>query len=151
MDKPRVFLDSSVLIAALLSPIGGSSYILGNFHSLIFFQTNEYVLEEVERILRSKFFRQPHLRTDLFLLLGVAGIAIIPNPPKNQVVAAQKWISRNDAPILASALSSSDYLLTLDNEFFKSEIRNFVDREYKTFMVVKPKEFIEKMRDPGGK
>ena len=38
MDKPRVFLDSSVLIAAILSPVGGSAYILGNFHSLVSFQ-----------------------------------------------------------------------------------------------------------------
>ena len=138
-----------MLIAAILSPIGGSSHILRNFHSFIFFQTNEYVLEEVERILRSKFFGQSHLRTDLFLLLGVARIEIMPNPPKNQVVAAQKWISRNDAPILASALSSSDYLLTLDNEFFKSDIGTFIEQEYRGFAVVKPKEFIEKIRDSG--
>lgn len=147
MDKSRVFVDSSVLIAAILSPLGGSSYVLRNFHSFIVFQTNEYVLEEVERILRSKFFRQPYLRTDLFLLLGVSGIEIMPNPPKNQVIAAQKWISRNDAPILASALSRSDYLLTLDNEFFKSDIAALIEREYRTFAVVKPKEFIERIRD----
>jgi len=147
MAKPRVFLDSSVLIAAVLSPIGGSSYALRNFHSFVSFQTNDYVLEEVERILKSKFSRQPRLRTDLFLLLGITSIEVMPNPPKQQVVAAQKWISRNDAPILASALSASDYLVTLDNEFFKSEIVSLADQENQRLIIVKPKEFIEKMRD----
>lgn len=147
MDKPRVFLDSSVLIAAILSPIGGSAYILSNFHSLVSFQINEYVFEEIERVLRSKFFRQQHLHTDLFLLLGVAGVEIMPNPSKQQVIEAQKWISRNDAPILASILLSSDYLLTLDNEFFKKEIGDLVACGPRSFIVIKPKEFIEKMRD----
>ena len=147
MVKPKVFLDSSVLIAAILSPTGGSAYILSNFHSLVSFQINEYVFREVERILKSKFSSRLSLHNSFFLLLGVAGIEVVPNPSKQQVLKAFKWISQNDAPILASALLSSDYLLTLDNEFFGNKVMKLAQQKRRMLLIVKPREFIEKIRE----
>ena len=55
MHKPIVFLDSSVIIAALLSGQGGSSYVLNQLRWDFHFQINEYVLAEVQEIIKTKF------------------------------------------------------------------------------------------------
>jgi predicted nucleic acid-binding protein len=47
MPKNRVFLDSSILITALLSSRGGSFYILTQLKDKLHFQINNYVLEEI--------------------------------------------------------------------------------------------------------
>lgn len=141
--KPRVFLDSSVLITALLSSRGGSFYLLNYHKSSIAFQTSEYVLMEVNRVILEKF---PHreLRARLFLLLGIAGVAVLPNPHQREVKKLAELISLSDAPILASAAKSSDCLLTLDNEFFQARIRRFAAR--RGVEILKPREFIASVR-----
>ena len=122
MRKPRVFIDSSVMIAALLSPRGGSYYILTQSDRHISFQINEYVFEELRRVLETKFMDRQNVSSALFLLLGLAGVSTEQNPRRREVHRAERLISANDAPILASALAGSDYLVTLDNEFFNPNV-----------------------------
>jgi predicted nucleic acid-binding protein len=122
MDKPSIFLDSSVVIAALLSVQGGSSYILREKHELFEFQASEHVLSEVQDVLSGKLKEQSHLSATLFLLLGIAEVQTVPNPSKLKLASIAGIISNKDAPILVSAMEHSDYLLTLDNEFFKTAI-----------------------------
>ena len=122
MPKPEAFVDSSVLIAALLSSRGGSFYVLSQLREKVTFQINEYVFDEVRGILGSKFRDNPELFSRLFLLLGLADVATLPNPDKKSVRRAAKVVARNDAPILASALNHSNYLVTLDNGFFQSGV-----------------------------
>ena len=145
MHKPKVFLDSSVIIAAILSSQGGSFYILNQLKDMCIFQTNEYVFLEIQEILRTKFIKHPLLTNYFLVLLGTAGVVMLPNPPKSNVLRAHESISLNDAPILAAALLSSDYLLTLDNEFFNHRVSSFVAKN--NLIISKPKEFIEKMRE----
>lgn len=85
MGKPRVFLDSSILITALLSSRGGSFYLLNHSKSLVAFQTSEYVLAEVRRVIAEKFPRRRELHARLFLQLGIAGVVVLPNPPEREV------------------------------------------------------------------
>lgn len=99
---------------------------------------------EVSRVIHEKFPRRRELRTRLFLLLGIAGVAVLSNPPEREVKKLAELISLPDAPILASALKSSDHLLTLDNEFFRSRIRRFAVRHGVT--ILKPREFIALVR-----
>ena len=139
MVKPRVFLDSSIFIAALLSARGGSFYILEqNAHYNL--QTSEYVLEEVQRIVEQKFPGKG-LRMAFFLTLGSRHIQILKNPPRRHCISLAKIISPGDSPILASALIGSDYLLTLDNDFFSSKVQVFLQRQQ--LIVLKPKDFLE--------
>ena len=49
MLKNRVFVDSSILIAALLSSRGGSFYILTQLKDEFQFQINDYTLEEIAK------------------------------------------------------------------------------------------------------
>jgi len=144
MPKARVFLDSSVIITALLSFQGGSFYILNELRESFIFQTNEYALEEIQEILKSKFAKKPEMQNQLFLLLGISKVMVLQNPAKHQVLTLKKVISLNDTPILASAVKHSDYLLTLDNEFFKSSVLELAKK--KPLTILKPKDFIEKHR-----
>ena len=144
MHKPKVFLDSSVIITALLSSKGGSFYILNQLKDFFIFQTNEYALAEIQEIFRTKFIKYPNLRNYLFLLLGTVHVVILPNPSKIEITRVQKYISANDSPILAGATISSDYLLTLDNEFFNKHVMDFATQ--KNLIILKPKEFIQTMR-----
>ena len=144
MAKPAVFLDSSVIIASLLSTTGGSFYIINTLKDDFNFQTNEYGLAEIQRILKSKFASEPSMLSQLFLILGTSKIKILPNPTKKEERAAAKYISKIDAPILAGAVKHSDYLITLDNEFLKPDIVELANK--KSLLISKPKEFIEKFR-----
>lgn len=51
MLKNRVFVDSSILITALLSSRGGSFYILTQLKNKFHFQINNYVLDEIFLVL----------------------------------------------------------------------------------------------------
>lgn len=147
MAKPKVFLDSSVIITALLSAQGGSFYILNQLQDFFAFQTNEYALAEIQTILQTKFAGKADLTTQLFLLLGIAGVKVLANPSKQEVIKAEKYISQNDAPILAGALANSNYLLTLDNEFLKTDILAVAKK--KSLTILKPKDFIETFKTAG--
>lgn len=138
-------MDSSVIITAILSSKGGSFYILNQLKDFFTFQTNEYALAEIQEVLRTKFIRYPDLRNYLFLLLGTAHVVILPNPSKMEIARARKYISLNDSPILASAIISSDYLLTLDNEFFNKHLVDFTTQ--RNLIILKPKEFIQAMKN----
>src|SRR3989344_1233740 len=144
MAKPKVFVDSSVIIASLISSKGGSFYILNNWKEDFEFQTNEYGLNETQRVLKDKFANKPSFQSQLFLLLGTATIVILPNPTKKERDYFAQYISLIDAPILASAIQHSDYLLTLDNEFLKSDVTELAEKN--SLAICKPKEFIERFR-----
>ena len=144
MPKTKVFLDSSVIITALLSARGGSFYILNRLHDDFIFQVNEYALAEIQEVIRRKFDADAQMRTQLFLLLGAAQIQILANPGARLVNLAARHISQNDAPILATALQHSDYLLTLDNEFLQLGVVGMARK--KSLIILKPKDFIEMFR-----
>jgi len=139
-DRPRVFLDASVVIAALLSERGGSFYIITELKDRFGFVVNDYVFTEVQRILAEKFDHVPRLSAGLLPLLGFAGVVLIPDPPLSDVRVAAKLISKNDAPILAGAWAGCEYLLTLDNEFFNHTIVKASKRRGLT--ILKPGDFI---------
>ncbi|KKT12697.1 MAG: hypothetical protein UV94_C0041G0008 [Parcubacteria group bacterium GW2011_GWC1_43_30] len=145
MDKPSAFIDSSVFIAALLSDSGGSFYILNNFADKVIFKTNNYVLDEINGVLNEKFSEQNNLYSTLFLLLSVAKILVLSNPPKSSLAKLAKIISKKDTPILAGAIEHCDYLITLDNEFFNEQVADMA--KLKNLQIFKPKDFIQLFRN----
>lgn len=82
MSKNKVFLDTSILITALLSSRGGSFYILTQFIARFYFQINNYVLEEIMEVLAKKFLSREELKSNLFLLLGLAKVGVLSNSNK---------------------------------------------------------------------
>ena len=140
MKKSRVFLDTSILITALLSNRGGSFYILTQLKDEYYFQANKFVLEETLKVIENKFINMKGLKNSLFLLLGIAKIDILSNPSESSLKKISGIINKEDAPILISALQNSDYLLTLDKDFLTKEIKNFT--KDRNLFVLTPKEFI---------
>lgn len=140
MEKDKVFLDSSVLIAALLSSQGGSFYILDQLFNIYEFQINEYVLEETMRVLATKFRTKPELKTALFLMIGLARVQILSNTSLKQIKNLEKVLNAEDAPILASAWEHSSYLISLDEDFFARKVVEFIQN--KNLLILKPREFI---------
>lgn len=145
MLKNRVFVDSSILIAALLSSRGGSFYILTQLKDRFYFRINNYVLEEIFKVLDKKFYSQKGLKNYLFLLLGLAKVEILSNPSQNSLKRLSKIINKEDAPILSSAIANSNYLLTLDKDFLNEKIRNFAGEN--NVLIFTPKEFINFFAD----
>lgn len=141
MHRRVVFVDSSVIITALLSSRGASFYILNNCYYRLRLCINEYVLSEIKEICSTKFKKNKGLISQLFLLIGLAQIEILPNPPRLSVQKLFGSISRNDAPILVSALENCDYLLTLDKEFLNDKV-TMVARK-KRLIILTPKEFLD--------
>jgi putative PIN family toxin of toxin-antitoxin system len=143
MTRSKVFLDTSTLIAALLSSKGGSFYILTqlkNFH----FQINRYVLDETLEVLDDKFSDRKELKSNLFLLLGLSKTEILSNPSEHSVKDVSKYINEEDAPILASAIEKSNYLITLDKDFLDKEVKKFAEQE--NIIIFTPREFINFLR-----
>lgn len=143
--RNKVFIDSSILIAATLSHAGGSFYILTELKDKFAFKINDYVFEEVLRILDAKFGSKPEFKTELFLIIGLANIEILKIPSLAQVKKAEKFINRNDAPILAGAMENCSCLLTLDNHFLSESILKFTAEN--NLNILKPKDFIEQYRN----
>ncbi|MBU2578803.1 putative toxin-antitoxin system toxin component, PIN family [Patescibacteria group bacterium] len=145
MVKNRVFLDSSVIISALLSSEGGSFHILYYFKNVFEFQINEYVFDEVLNVLDEKFSDNPQLKNKFFTLIGLMSVRVLPDVSKSEVKFLEKFLSKEDAPILAAALKYSSYLLTLDNDFLTDLVLKFASN--KNLSILKPKEFIQIFRN----
>lgn len=141
MANKKVFVDSSVLISALLSEKGGSSYILTQLYDKVDLVVNRYTIDEVLDVLLRK---QILLRTRFLEILASSGVIILDNPTKLDVEELSRIIEKEDAPILASALSACDYLVTLDNDFLDQKVTEHTNQH--NLSIVKPKELIDIFR-----
>ena len=143
-SKKRIFLDSSVILSALFSGKGASHFIL--FEPIdVELQISEYVFRETYRVIKNKYkSEQKPLLNRLFFMLAEAHVTFAHNPGKSELVNIEQIISKNDAPILSTALSHSDYLITLDNEFFDEKI--IQTAVLRRLTILKPGEFLEKYK-----
>jgi predicted nucleic acid-binding protein len=117
---PRLFLDSSVLIAAMASESGASRVILVLAEvGLVKLVACPYVLQEVERNLSKKL---PALLPIYHQLLDHLQFEMVTNPSLAEV---QRWaaiIVPKDAPVLAAAVAANPHrLVTLDTRDFLSD------------------------------
>ena len=146
MERNKIFLDTSILITALLSFRGDSFYILNNLKDKFRFQINKFVLEETLKVLDEKFYQRKELKDRLFILIGLAKIEILSNPSKVLLKKlSPKIINKEDAPILAGALERSNFLLTLDKDFLNEKVKKFV--ESRNLLICTPKEFLVKFKN----
>ncbi len=106
----RVFIDSSVLIAAAISSAGaGRELLIRGMRGDVQLFISPLVLEETERNLRAK----APAALPAFAALQEALAARSVNPTKAAVRQASKHITAKDAPIVAAArLARAPYLAT---------------------------------------
>lgn len=114
----KVFLDSSILVAASASKIGASSLILGwcRQGKIVGYVSKDAVNEASKNVsLKLEIAAQQRLTQ----YLQKANLNLAPNPPLSLVIECEKHIYPKDAPILAAALNiAADYLITLDKKHF---------------------------------
>ncbi len=114
--KLRVFLDTSVLFAAVQSETGGARLILKLGEAgLISLWIGPWVLEEAERVLDRK---SPKSKKYFSLLLDCSKIKIGDKANENLINQALSVINYlPDAQILAEALTSEvDYFVSFDRK-----------------------------------
>jgi len=145
VNRPRVFLDSCVLIEGLVAPWSASRgvLILGRA-ALFIFVLAEIVIEETERALVAKlgagYGGGQHLRHDFRLLLRRLTVERVPHVSEREFELARRWIRHlNDAPVLAAALKARpDWLLTGNRAHFDTEVSARTG-----LRIVAPAEFLE--------
>lgn len=117
----KVFLDSSILVAASASKTGASALILGwcRQGKIAGFVSKDAV-NEASKNVSLKLDSAAQQRLTQFL--QKAALKLAPNPPLSLVIKCEKLIFPKDAPILAAALNVGvDYLVTLDKKHFLQE------------------------------
>ncbi|MBF0386550.1 MAG: putative toxin-antitoxin system toxin component, PIN family [Candidatus Omnitrophica bacterium] len=140
-ERWRVFLDTNVFIAGLVSRTGASAAILdlgeaGEIRILI----SRHVLVEADRVFSKKF---PQLTDQFRLFIKNLAPLLIDDPAPAAVMAAGKVIEPGDAPILAAVKAEpADYLVTLNTRhFITSQVRAYVSTP-----IVTPAEFCTAFR-----
>ena len=146
MPKPRkegnpskVFIDSSVFFAAVLSPSGGSFRIFREARKRdITLYVTLYVITEVKRGLKMKY---PGTLPHFFSFFLHFPIKIIADPSHRSIQQYINLLPAEDAPILAAAVrAGATYLVTLDKKHFLNPLKSAL----LPVAVVTPGEFIEK-------
>ncbi len=137
----RVFLDTSVIIAGMVSGRGaaplpaplparrayrpegrayrpeGEVLRLGE-SGVIQVYLSEQVLTEADRVFRAKF---PTLIAEFHKFLRNLDPVLVDDPTRAEVSSIEGWINADDAPILAAAIKSrADCLVTWDLKHFQS-------------------------------
>jgi predicted nucleic acid-binding protein len=108
----KVFVDSSVLIAAAISPTGSArALILRGIEGSLSLFLSALVLDETQRNLAKK----APAALPAFAVFREALVAQLAEPPRELVLAVSQRIELKDAPIVAAALHAHvDYLATFD-------------------------------------
>lgn len=114
----RIFIDTSVFVAACASQIGGSHYLfaIARKDPTIQLVTNSYAMVEAKRNCLEKL---PQAVDQLIELTTSKELLVMRESPPALVRLAAHIINLKDAPILAGALyARADILCTLDKKDF---------------------------------
>jgi len=137
----KVFLDSSVLVAAAFSRTGASSYLLNlGKKRKVDLVVSRFVLDEAHNNILKKGGEKE--KDSFNYLLKNANLKIISADNFFLKNLCKKIIHPKDAEVLADAiLSKSDYLLSLDKKhFFTKDVKEFADKTE----ILLPGEFVHK-------
>lgn len=136
--KLRVFLDSNVILSGLHSDKGSPGIIIDYFvKGKIKVIISRKVLSEVILVIKLKL---PHILSQLRNFLINFPPEIVKDPDGNEIKKFTELINKDDAVILAAAITSNpDYLVTGDKHFFEDSII----KEKLDLKIVTPSEFLE--------
>ena len=119
----KVFLDTSVVFAAVLSPTGGARKLfqLGEAGLLKLFM-GPNVLRECDEVVRRK---APASLSTLAQLLEIGRVEITPAPTRKMAEITRSMVGYEpDANVLAEAIGAEpDWFVTHDKEHFLKELK----------------------------
>lgn len=140
-ERWRVFVDTNVLIAGVLSRTGASAAILdlGEAEELVLV-VSQQVLVEADRTFVAKF---PHLIARYRAFIKNLAPLLAADPTRAAIARAARIIHADDAPILAAAHQESlDYLVTLNTRHFATPQA----RAFLSVPIATPAEFLHAFR-----
>lgn len=138
----RIFFDASVIIAALLSPNGGSSQLL-KYAKLnkIAAITSQTVIEEILEEEKSQKLKKSKKEIEKFLATSPLIVRKPVNP--NEIEPYRGLVDIEDAHLIAGAnLTRCKYLITLDK---KHLLRLDIQKRFLPLKIVSPKELLEEL------
>ena len=140
---PRIFLDTSVVFAAVLSPTGGARklFLLGEA-GLLQLVVGPTVLHECQEVVQRK--ARASLPT-LAKLLASSSLETSQAPTKKQISTAEVYVQyAPDARVLAEAmLAKPDWFVTHDKEHFLKHL----DRINLPFEIGTPGDLLQRFKD----
>ena len=139
--RHRVFFDTSVYIAALLSPEGGAGELLRLVEAgALTMVVSEKVVMESDRVLEKRF---PDLIQESRRLWENLAPEVAPNPTSKAVMPFLKQLSAGDAAILCSAHLArvSAFVTWNTRDFMKPGIESLV-----SFPIVVPGDCLKLFR-----
>lgn len=141
---PRVFLDSSAVIAGVWSRRGGGrALLLLGESGAIELLVSPRVLSEIEAVLHRE---APDLVTEMVLLLDRSQVQVVGSPDPELIARCTELTGHpGDGRILAEACSAEpDYFVTLDRRHL---LGNQAIAEQMSFVVGTPGDCIAWLRD----
>lgn len=141
-QRPKVFLDTSALIAGVASSRGAARAVLQLAEiGLIEVIVSRQVIVEADRNIEEKL---PEMLNEYREFIELLAPVLIDDPRQKDVERFLKVINYDDAPILASAVSSgADFLITWDR-------KHFIGKDIHThsnLKIVTPGEFLRYFRE----
>jgi putative PIN family toxin of toxin-antitoxin system len=138
----RVFFDASVIIAALLSPTGGSALLFKFIKAgLIVGLTTQTVLAEVFG--EDKPEKIDKQREDIEQFVAESGLLVRESITEKDIEPYNELIDAKDAHLIAGAhLTKCIYLVSLDK---KHVLKDDIRKQFLPLKIVSPKELIEEL------
>lgn len=138
----RVFFDTSIIIASLLSPTGGSTKVLQYVHlGYIIGVTSQTVIDEL--LEEKKYKKLQKSKTELENFVAKSGLLVRKRLSIKDVTPYFDIIVQEDAHLIAGAKKTKcSHLLTLDK---KHVIRPDLQKLVSPLRIVSPKELLEEI------
>jgi predicted nucleic acid-binding protein len=138
----RVFFDASVIIAALLSPTGGSALLFQFLKTgLLIGLTSQTVLAEIFG--EDKPGKIDKQKEDIEQFVAESGLLVREAITLKEIELYQDLIATKDAHLIAGAnLTKCMYLVSLDK---KHVLKDDIRKQFVPLKIVSPKELIEEL------
>jgi putative PIN family toxin of toxin-antitoxin system len=124
----KIFVDANIVSGLLFS--GNESVLLelGRLGALRLV-TNEYVLQEVKKVLERKEFSLTDAERQHLLRYVLECISVVENPRKEEIEKYYNLLrDKKDLPVLLGAKKENcDYLVTGDRELLSEKVKRFVN------------------------
>jgi predicted nucleic acid-binding protein len=140
-QRPKVFLDTSALIAGIASSKGAARAVLQLAEiGLIELIVSRQVIVEADRNIEEKL---PEMLNEYRGFIKLLAPVLVDDPLQKDIAKYLTVINPDDAPILASAvISDADFLVTWDKRHFIG--KNI--RIHSSLKIVTPGEFLKHFR-----
>ena len=141
-QRPKVFLDTSALIAGIASSRGAARAVLQLAEiGLIEVIVSRQVIVEADRNIEEKL---PEMLNEYRGFIEILAPVLIDDPHQKDIKRFLTVINPDDAPILASAvISDADFLITWDRKHFIGKNIHI----HSNLKIVTPGEFLKHFRE----